>query len=713
MTAVNDFRHTPCSVLPGVGRQICAKLAVLHIVTLYDLLLHLPLRYEDHTHVQLIAEVAVGQQALIDVVITAVNYPTTGKTKLLCEVRDLSRQLQLRFFHLVPSYKNILLPGVRLLCFGEMRMGPTGLEMTHPNWQILRPSQPVPLAAHLTPVYPTTANLSQKLWRKLIQQTLQLWQHDNLLPDLLPVVYRVNQQLPSLRESLLLLHQPPSTVPMALLLAKQHPAQRRLFFEELLAYRLHLLQKRMRRQQYQAPAMVNSGDAEQHFLAALPYALTSAQDRVIAEIKRDLALNKPMLRLVQGDVGSGKTVVAAVAALQVVANCCQVVIMVPTELLAEQHYRVLRAWLAPLQLHVVLLTSQLSSKERNLIRAEIANGQAQVVVGTHALLQEQVVFAQLGLIVVDEQHRFGVQQRALLRAKGVSDGQAPHQLIMTATPIPRTLALCLYADLDCSVIDELPPGRQPVQTQVIPNTRRAEVIARVAKACSAGRQAYWVCPIILATEALSCQAVAETAELLQHQLPELRIALLHGRLPASDREKIMRYFAAGDIDLLVATTIIEVGVDVPKASLMIIENAERLGLAQLHQLRGRIGRGSVASYCVLLYQEPLSPLAQQRLIVTRNNNDGFKIAEYDLQLRGPGDLFGLRQAGDIALRLAELPRDYDLLPLVASVADDLMRNHPSCVVPLLQRWRKPKLSVVSVDGIVGSYSYNDEQDSGD
>lgn len=686
MIISNNFKLLPCTILQGVGAQILTKLHQMNVVTLYDLLMHLPLRYENRTQIVLIGNVKEGQKVLIEGIISENSYPKSGKTKLLCVLRDTSRVLQLRFFHITQRTKNLLIPGARLMCFGDVRNGPSGLEMVHPEWQVLQSWEHYPLEQYLTPVYPTVANLSQKIWRRLIGQVFDLWQNAANLPELLPDDCLRLNNLPSLYEALLFLHRPPATAPIDLLLAKQHPAQQRLYFEELVAYRLSLLAWSELKQKYHAPAMLEVGAFEQDLERNLPYQLTAAQQKVLQEIRQDLASKVPMLRLVQGDVGSGKTIVAALAALRVVTNNYQVVIMAPTELLAEQHYRWFEEWFARFNIKNVLLTGRLTSKARNLICAAISSGNAQIVLGTHAVLQDAVMFARLGLVVIDEQQRFGVEQRELLGAKGATSNQVPHQLVMTATPIPRTLAMSIYADLDLSIIDELPSGRQVIQTQIVSNKRRAEVIAKVANACRAGRQAYWVCPIIAESEVLACQAAEELARTLQQQLLQLRVGLLHGRMKVQDKEKIMRYFADGALDVLVATTVIEVGVDVPKASLMIIENAERLGLGQLHQLRGRVGRGDVASYCVLLYQEPLSAIAVQRLAVIRNNHDGFKIAEYDLKLRGPGDLLGLRQSGGIKFHLVELARDYYLLPAVVNAARNLNINRPELVTDLIERW---------------------------
>ena len=574
---------------------------------------------------------------------------------------------------------------MRLRCFGEVRSGYAGLEMIHPECRRLDADSP-PVTDRLTSIYPATAGLQQFTLRGLAEQALAQLDAAALLPELLPATLRARLSLMPIAEAVRLLHQPPAEVSRADLDSGRHPARRRLAFEELLAHQLSLRRLRARIQRQAAPPLVGKGGLSQRFLERLPFALTGAQQRVLDEIGVDLAQPRPMLRLLQGDVGSGKTVVAAAAALRAVETGAQTALMAPTELLAEQHYRNFRAWLEPLGIEVAWLTSRLTGRARQTLLDRLAAGEIHVAVGTHALFQEAVAFAELALAIVDEQHRFGVHQRLALREKGRQSGRCPHQLIMTATPIPRTLAMSAYADLDTSIIDELPPGRQPVKTVVMPDSRRDDVIERIRRACRSGRQAYWVCPLIEESEALQCQAAAVTAERLTAILPELRIGLAHGRLAAAAREAAMTAFKAGDLDLLVATTVIEVGVDVANASLMIVENAERLGLAQLHQLRGRVGRGAEQSSCVLLYRPPLSPIAHSRLAVLRECHDGFEIARRDLELRGPGEVLGTRQTGEQTLRVADLLRDQDLLNAVRHAADGLLRDHPERVEPLIRRW---------------------------
>ncbi|MGD8514534.1 MAG: ATP-dependent DNA helicase RecG, partial [Granulosicoccaceae bacterium] len=591
--------------------------------------------------------------------------------------------LTLRFFHFSAAQQAALARGAQLRCFGEVRKGPASYEIVHPEYRVIDPEHETPVEEYLTAVYPATEGVHQQRLRGLAARALA---YVGGLHEWLPADALASLALPNLQHAILLLHRPPPDIDQAMLADGAHPAQQRLAFEELLAQHLSLRRIRHRVQQHAAPVLQAKGRLLDAFLQALPFTLTGAQQRVIAEIRQDIERGVPMQRLVQGDVGSGKTAVAACAALQAIEAGYQVAIMAPTELLAEQHYRNFDHWFTQLGIEHAWLAGSLKGKARQQCLAAVVSGRAQFVVGTHALFQDEVEFNRLGLVIIDEQHRFGVHQRLALRDKGRASDEVPHQLVMTATPIPRTLAMTFYADLDCSVIDELPPGRTPVQTVVIPDARRDEVVQRVAEACAEGRQAYWVCTLIDESEVLQCEAAETTAGLLAEALPELHIGLVHGRLRAAEKESIMRAFKAGAIDVLVATTVIEVGVDVPNASLMVMENAERLGLAQLHQLRGRVGRGAAASSCVLMYRSPLSEKARLRLGVMRETTDGFVIAQRDLELRGPGELLGTRQTGVVELRIADLVRDQALVPQVEQLAGDLLATDSQAVDALINRW---------------------------
>ncbi len=678
----------PVTALKGVGPRMAEKLAKLGIREVTDLLFHLPLRYEDRTRVTPIGALRPGREAVIvgTVELTEVKY---GRRRmLLSRLADGTGFITLRFFHFNARQQQMLARGTELRCFGEVRRGSGGLEMVHPEFRRVDSDEPVAVEESLTPIYPSTEGIHQLSWRNLTEQALLHLQAGRLpLPELLPAALRDDSDLPSLAESLLFLHRPPPDVSLDSLAEPDHPMRQRLVLEELLAHVLSLRQLRSRVQQH-AGFPLTGGDALiARFRDRLPFELTGAQQRVVQEIERDLSRKIPMQRLVQGDVGSGKTLVALLAVLRAVGSGHQAALMAPTEILAEQHYRNFREWLAPLDIEVVWLSGKLRSRERRAALARLTSGEGAVAVGTHALFQEDVAFARLALVVVDEQHRFGVHQRLALREKGRREGRVPHQLIMTATPIPRTLSMVAYADLDCSVIDELPPGRTPVETVVIRDDRRDEVVARVHAACrDEGRQAYWVCTLIEESESLQAQAAEDTAAQLAEALPDVRVGLVHGRMKAEDKDRVMQAFKAGEIDLLVATTVIEVGVDVPNASLMIIENAERLGLSQLHQLRGRVGRGSAVSACVLMYHGELNDTARERLGTLRATNDGFAIARKDLELRGPGEVLGTRQTGMWQLRVADLARDGHLLPRVANLADRLLADYPDHVQPLIDRW---------------------------
>lgn len=673
--------------LKGVGPKVAERLARLDIHSVADLLFHLPYRYEDRTRITPIGAVRAGNEVVIQGKIELTEVKFARRRMLLSRLSDGTGFITLRFFHFNARQQAALERGVTLRCYGEVRLGSMGLEMTHPEYQYIDKDKPVEIEQTLTPVYSTTEGLHQLSMRNLTEQALAKLQNNELvLSELLPPEFLQPFALPTLEEAVKFLHRPPPDIDLEILAEGKHPMQQRLVFEELLAHTLSLRQLRSRMRKHQALPLRSDGILSEKFLQALEFELTDAQQRVIKEIEKDLQTAVPMQRLVQGDVGSGKTIVALMAVLHAVESGYQAALMAPTEILAEQHHRNFAQWLAPLGVEVTWLSGKLKASQRKKALQQLANGDARVAVGTHALFQEEVKFQQLALVVVDEQHRFGVHQRLALREKGKRDGYYPHQLIMTATPIPRTLSMAVYADLDCSVIDELPPGRKPVETVVMPDSRREDVVARVHHACQEGKQVYWVCTLIEESEVLQCQAAEDTAAVLAEALPEVRVGLVHGRLKSDAKEKVMQAFKRGEFDLLVATTVIEVGVDVPNASLMIIENAERLGLAQLHQLRGRVGRGKQASACVLMYHGALSEHARERLGVMRETNDGFEVARKDLELRGPGEVLGTRQTGMLQLRVADLQRDQALLPEVSRMADQLLHSYPEQVKPLVKRW---------------------------
>ena len=753
----------PLNTLTGVGAAQSSKLAKIGLHTVQDLLLHLPLRYEDRTHLYQIGELLPGVYATVEGEVLNCNITFGGRRMMTCQISDGSGILTMRFFNFSAAMKNSLATGRRVLAYGEAKRGKHGAEMIHPEYRVLpgvyatvegevlncnitfggrrmmtcqisdgsgiltmrffnfsaamknslatgrrvlaygeakrgkhgaemiHPEYRVQgdmstpdLQETLTPVYPTTEGIKQATLRKLTDQALELLE-TCAIAELLPP--ELAQGMMSLPDALRTLHRPPPTLQLSELESGKHPAQRRLILEELLAHNLSMLALRAGAQRYHALALSANDTLKDKLLASLPFTPTGAQARVTAEIERDMALDVPMMRLVQGDVGSGKTLVAALAALRAIAHGKQVALMAPTELLAEQHANNFRSWFEPLGVEVGWLAGKQKGKARLAQQQAIASGQVQMIVGTHAIFQEQVQFNGLALVIIDEQHRFGVHQRLALWEKGQQQGFHPHQLIMTATPIPRTLAMTAYADLDTSVIDELPPGRTPVTTVAIPDTRRSDIIDRVRNACThEGRQAYWVCTLIEESDLLEAQAAEATWEELKLALPELNIGLVHGRMKSAEKQAVMSAFKQGELHLLVATTVIEVGVDVPNSSLMIIENPERLGLAQLHQLRGRVGRGAVASHCVLLYKSPLSKTAQKRLQVLRDSNDGFVIAQKDLEIRGPGELLGTRQTGNAEFKVADLLRDQAMIPEVQRIARHIHERYPQQAQALIERW---------------------------
>jgi ATP-dependent DNA helicase RecG len=676
----------PVTALKGVGGAFALVLAKLHLHTVQDVLFHLPLRYMDRSRVVPIGDLAPNTSVVLEGEVINCQVLISRRRSLLVTLRDSTGQIGLRFFHFTAAQKNQLAEGTRLRCYGDPRLGASGLELYHPEYELLLTGADYkPLDLSLTPIYPITEGLSQVRQRKLTAQALELMR-GNPPAELLPPEINREFHVESLSDALTYVHTPPLDAPVAQLTAGTHPCQQRLAFEEMLAHHLALQRSRAEAQREAAPQLVPNLHLLDAFYRGLPFCPTTAQLRVIDEIQGDMAKPHPMLRLVQGDVGSGKTLVAAVAALTALAQGWQVALVAPTEILAEQHKRNFEHWLTPLGFPVTWLVGKLTAKQKENALARIAVGGAQVVVGTHALFQETVSFPRLGLVVIDEQHRFGVHQRLSLRGKNRDSGFWPHQLVMTATPIPRTLAMTAYADLDVSVIDELPPGRTPVNTVLVSQQRRPEVVERVRSLCAAGHQVYWVCTLVEDSETLAAAAAEATAQTLAETLPELRVGLVHGRLKSRDKESVMAAFKDGALQLLVATTVIEVGVDVPNASLMIIENPERLGLAQLHQLRGRVGRGSQASHCVLLYGHPLSRLAKQRLQLLRATSDGFVLAEEDLKIRGPGELLGTRQTGALQFRLADLQRDAHLLSSIHQTARLLQANHATHINRIIARW---------------------------
>ena len=677
--------HAPLTTLKGIGPALAGKLERLDVYRVEDLLFMLPLRYEDRTRLTVLGAARPGQRCLVSGEVLLAETVYRGRRSLLVRIADGTGQLTLRFFYFSRQQQSQFQQGVRVSCYGDVRAVAGGLEMIHPEYRILKSEHDPVTSDALTPVYSVTEGVQQGRLRNLVAQALEIMR-STAPSELLPNDVLTDLHLPTLTAALLYLHQPPPDADLQSIEAGKHPCQLRLSFEELLAHYMSLRNLRLLARREAAVALRGGREEMQAFIRSLPYQLTAAQDRVCTEIAADLSEPHPMMRLIQGDVGSGKTVVAAVACIKAIACGKQAAIMAPTELLAEQHWHNFNLWFHDFDLQLAWLAGSQRSKDRKESLAAIATGAADLIIGTHALFQAGVDFHGLALIIIDEQHRFGVQQRMALRDKGMSGKLHPHQLVMTATPIPRTLAMAAYADLDTSIIDELPPGRQPVTTVALPDKRREEVIARVRKACSGGQQAYWVCPLIEESAVLNYEAAEARHNLLAEALPELRIGLVHGRMKSPVREKVMRAFKEGKIDVLVATTVIEVGVDVPAASLMIIENAERMGLSQLHQLRGRVGRGSEQSHCVLLYRQPLGQLARSRLAVLRDSNDGFLVAQRDLELRGPGELLGTRQTGLPQYRIANLLRDAELMPAVKRVAERLQRSEKQKAALIIQRW---------------------------
>ncbi|MCH7384592.1 ATP-dependent DNA helicase RecG [Acinetobacter dispersus] len=670
---------TSVQQLQGVGAAAATLLEKLHIFSTDDLLFHLPRDYEDRSTIIPMNQLIVGRSYLLEGEVRSVDFPPGKKKSLAALVQDDFGKVTLRFYHIYKGLTDRIQMGQRLRIFGEVRVGARGLELYHPEIQVIQQHTALP-KTQLTAIYPSTEGLTQPKLREYVRQALQ--HHSDDLPELLPSKYSNGYQL---KEALHYIHEPPTDANMLQLNQGSHPAQQRLIFEELVAHQISLLTRRAYIRQIAAPRFSSSKVLAKKLLEGLPFQMTNAQKRVSKEILQDLKQDQPMLRLVQGDVGAGKTLVAAVAACHALEADWQVALMAPTEILAEQHYLNFKRWFEPLGIQVAWLSGKQKGKARTQAEQQIKEGHAQLIVGTHALFQDTVGFSKLGLVIIDEQHRFGVDQRLALRNKG-ADQFTPHQLVMTATPIPRTLAMSAYGDLDTSIIDELPPGRTPIQTVTIPLERREQVLQRIASNCREGKQAYWVCTLVEQSETLDAQAAEATYQEIKERFPDINIGLVHGKMKADEKQSVMQAFKDNQSQLLIATTVIEVGVDVPNASIMVIENAERLGLSQLHQLRGRVGRGATASFCALLYKTPLSQNGQERLSILRESNDGFIIAEKDLEIRGPGELLGTKQTGDMGFRVARLERDDHLLTQAHYVAEQILKDYPQHAEGLLKRW---------------------------
>jgi ATP-dependent DNA helicase RecG len=670
---------TSIQKLQGVGAAAATLLEKLHIFSTDDLLFHLPRDYEDRSTIIPMNQLVVGRSYLLEGEVRSVDFPPGKKKSLAALLQDDFGKVTLRFYHIYKGLTDRIKMGQQLRIFGEVRVGARGLELYHPEIQVIQQHTPLP-KTQLTAIYPSTEGLTQPKLREYVRQALQHYSDD--LAELLPSKYSNGYEL---KQALEYIHEPPVDANMQQLNQGLHPAQQRLIFEELVAHQISLLTRRAYIRQIAAPRFDSSKVLAKALLDGLPFQMTNAQKRVSKEILQDLKQDQPMLRLVQGDVGAGKTLVAAVAACHALEADWQVALMAPTEILAEQHYLNFKRWFEPLGIQVAWLSGKQKGKARTLAEQQIKQGHAQLIVGTHALFQDTVGFSKLGLVIIDEQHRFGVDQRLALRNKG-ADQFTPHQLVMTATPIPRTLAMSAYGDLDTSIIDELPPGRTPIQTVTIPLDRREQVLQRIASNCREGKQAYWVCTLVEQSETLDAQAAEATYQEIKERFPDINIGLVHGKMKADEKQAVMQAFKDNQLQLLIATTVIEVGVDVPNASIMIIENAERLGLSQLHQLRGRVGRGATASFCALLYKVPLSQNGQERLSILRESNDGFVIAEKDLEIRGPGELLGTKQTGDMGFRVARLERDDHLLTQAHYVAEQILKDYPQHADGLLKRW---------------------------
>lgn len=673
--------------IKSFSKPLIKNLAKLGVVNQQDLLLHLPLRYIDETRIVPISDLRLGDSVQVQGEVVHAEVTYKPRKALIARLEDASGQLSLRFLHFYPSQINALEVGSQIRAYGEVRNGFFGYEMVHPQCKTARGSNDV--NEELTPIYPTTAGLTQSSIRKAIKTVIAA----NILGETLPLSVYAQLSMPSFSESIQALHYPQPDVNLEALDERTTPEWRRLAYDELLAQQLSMRKHYAKRRSVEAPAIAPSITLVNQLLTALPFSLTKSQQKVMQEISQDLMQPHPMQRLLQGDVGSGKTIVACLAALQAIEHGWQVALMAPTEILAEQHFKKFMTWLAPLNIEIAWLTGSQSKKMREAAQEDVASGKVQLAIGTHALFQDAVQFKKLGLAIIDEQHRFGVQQRLALRQKGQPE---PHQLMMSATPIPRTLSMSYYADLDVSVIDELPPGRTPVVTKLVSDERRDEILQRVREACKTGSQAYWVCPLIEESEVLQLQTATEIFENLKENFSDLKVGLVHGKMKTAEKQTVMQAFVSGETQLLVATTVVEVGVDVPNASLMVIEHAERMGLSQLHQLRGRVGRGAAQSTCILMYQKNPSEMARARLKVIYENTDGFAISQADLTLRGPGEYLGTRQSGAPMLKIADLDRDFLLLERAKKAADKLLAQHPEAVEKHLQRWLSHGVELVKV-----------------
>ena len=673
--------------IQGIGPTIEDKLFSMGIKTVYDILFHLPIRYQDRSKVQPIGSIKKDHYVVIEGEIRVSDIIFNKRRNLLCKIQDQTGTITLRFFNFNKTQKNSFRPGIYIRCFGKTSISRGGLEMIHPEYEFINKDSLYNDSEYLTAIYSTTEGLSQKRWRKFISSAFELIKQDEI-PELLTKEHLSkikNNVTTDIYKTLKLLHYPPVNTDCLKIIEGNHPYQRRLAFEELISQRLSFRILKNKLIQSSVNDLYYCENLEREFIKNLPFSLTKSQYKVLQELKSDLNKKTPMLRLLQGDVGSGKTVIGALLAIQCIKNKKQVALMAPTEILAEQHLNTFLLFFEKYNVNACLLTSKVNKRDKETILNNLSSGKIDIVIGTHAIIQDSVKFSDLGLVIIDEQHRFGVEQRRILKNK-TKNKKSVHQLIMTATPIPRTLAMTFYADLDYSIIDELPPGRKEINTIIVSNDRRKEVIDRIKNACNEGKQVYWICTLVEESETLQCQAAESTAEILSKNLTDINVGLVHGRLKSDEKTQIMSLFKSGDIQLLVATTVVEVGVDVPNASLIVIENPERLGLSQLHQLRGRVGRGEIQSHCVLMYQKPISKNAKERLTAMRETNDGFLLAEKDLALRGAGEMLGTKQSGEKQFRIANLERDMDMIDGVVNVSEIILNEDLNKANELISRW---------------------------